>query len=184
MFWKKKVEDIYQECKQIDSGLTSKTACATGYRPMKCPWGYNEQDQRCLEMRDKLKSLVEKSITQGYENFISGMALGFDMIFAEVILELKKKYSNIKLIAALPCKNQYEKWPANQIKRYKSILSKCDSVRCLYDTYNDKCMLERNDYMLNNSSLVFALYDGKPGGTKYTINKAKQKGLKVEEIKQ
>ena len=48
MFWKKKVEDIYQECKQIDSGLTSKTACATGYRPMKCPWGYNEQDQRCL----------------------------------------------------------------------------------------------------------------------------------------
>ncbi|MBQ9118266.1 MAG: hypothetical protein IJY11_03585 [Clostridia bacterium] len=40
-------------------------------------------------------------------------------------------------------------------------------------------MLERNDYMLNNSSLVIALYNGKGGGTGYTVKNAKQKGLET-----
>lgn len=59
------------------------------------------------------------------------------------------------------------------------MLAKCDSGRCLYDTYNDKSMLERNDYMLNKSSMVIALYNGKGGGTGYTIKKAKEKGLET-----
>lgn len=33
--------------------------------------------------------------------------------------------------------------------------------------------------MLNNSSLVIALYNGKGGGTEYTVKKAEEKGLKV-----
>lgn len=44
-------------------------------------------------------------------------------------------------------------------------------------------MLERNNYMLNNSSLVIALFNGKPGGTSYTLKKAKEKGLKIVVIK-
>ena len=44
-------------------------------------------------------------------------------------------------------------------------------------------MLERNDFMINNSSLIIALYDGKHGGTDYTIKKAKDKGLKIWLIK-
>ncbi len=162
--------------------IKEKTACATGYRPQKCPWGFNEKDLRCVSMRERTKTKVETSIKNGYEFFISGMALGFDMIFAEIVLELKEKYPHIKLIAALPCKDQYKLWRQDQVERYKHILSLCDESYCLYDTYNDKCMLERNDYMLNNSSLVFALFDGKPGGTKYTINKAQKNGLNVEVI--
>jgi len=40
-------------------------------------------------------------------------------------------------------------------------------------------MLERNDYMLNNSSLVIALYNGKGGGTGYTVRNAQKKGLET-----
>ena len=49
----------------------------------------------------------------------------------------------------------------------------------LYDKFKDNCMLERNDYMLNNSSLVIALYNGKGGGTGYTVRIAKKKGLET-----
>lgn len=33
--------------------------------------------------------------------------------------------------------------------------------------------------MINNSSLLIAIYNGSPGGTKQTIEKAKQKGVHI-----
>ncbi len=180
---KKQFEKLYNDLQEEMNLQSSYTACATGYRPQNCPWGFNEKDLRCLKMKKRVTEKVEIAINNGYKIFITGMALGFDTIFAEIILELKKKYPYIKLVAALPCKNQYKFWNLEQVKRYKKILSSCDLVRCLYDNYNNKCMLDRNNYMLNNSSLVFALYDGKPGGTKYTVKKAVQKNIKIEYIK-
>ena len=43
-------------------------------------------------------------------------------------------------------------------------------------------MQERNEYMLKNSSLVIALFNGCAGGTKSTILKAKKMGLKIDVI--
>lgn len=45
-------------------------------------------------------------------------------------------------------------------------------------------MLERNDYMLKNSSKVITLFNGLQGGTKSTIQKAEKMRLKIEIIKQ
>lgn len=171
-----KMRNILKE-KNIE--LSKITCCFTGHRPQKLPWGFNEDDEHCIEMKRKIKQAIINSIKNGYINFITGMALGFDMICAEIVLELKKSYPHIKLIAALPCKDQYKVWKTEQIERYKEILSHCDCVRCLYNKYIDNCMLERNDFMLNNSSLVIALYDGKGGGTGYTVRNAKQKGLEI-----
>ncbi|HJD05663.1 MAG TPA: hypothetical protein IAB72_02115 [Candidatus Onthoplasma faecipullorum] len=38
-------------------------------------------------------------------------------------------------------------------------------------------MHERNRYMVNNSSMIIALYSGLPGGTKYTLNYTLKQGL-------
>ena len=43
-------------------------------------------------------------------------------------------------------------------------------------------MLERNDYMLKNSSKVISLFNGLAGGTKSTIQKAEKMGLMVDII--
>ena len=152
--------------------MNRKNVCFTGYRPMKCPWGFNEEDTRCILMKKELKSIIEQCIDKGYNTFISGMALGFDIICAEIVLELKKKHKNIKLIGALPCENQDSKWNDIQKKRYKKILKKLDDIHCLYKFYIDGCMQERNKFMVDNSSLVIALYNGKSGGTKQTVNYA------------
>lgn len=54
-----------------------------------------------------------------------------------------------------------------------------DKIRCIYDKYVDGCMKERNQYMINNSSLVIALFNGQWGGTKQTIEYAKSQGVEV-----
>ena len=45
--------------------------------------------------RNRVEDEIEKAITRGYNHFISGMAIGFDIMCAEIVLEFKKKYKNI-----------------------------------------------------------------------------------------
>lgn len=157
--------------------------CFTGHRPQKLPWGFNEQDERCLLMKEKLKVLIKNAINDGFCYFWSGMALGFDMMCVEILLELKVKHKQIKIYGALPCKNQSQKWPIEQQKRYDKLINQLDSIRCLNDNYiGSECMLERNRFMIDNSSKLIALFDGKNGGTKSTIDYAKKKGVIVEII--
>ncbi len=180
MFKNKKLEKIVDDCNTIMEDITAQTVCFTGHRPQKLPWGFNENDVRCLAMKEVAKLEIENAIINGgKKHFISGMALGFDMICAELVLELKKDYPFITLECAIPCKGQESKWSTDQQKRYHNIVKQADTTRCIYNHYIDGCMQERNRYMINNSSMVIALFNGKPGGTKITIDYAKQKGLEI-----
>ena len=55
-------------------------SCAfTGHRPVKLPWGENENDLRCIRLKAKLRAAVESAIHEGMEHFICGMAEGCDL---------------------------------------------------------------------------------------------------------
>ena len=125
------------------------------------------------------KAEIEKAVQRGYATFYCGMALGFDIICAETVLKLKQKY-DIYLKGAVPCKNQEKKWPKEYNTRYRNLLKRLDGVRCIHEEYADaECMLERNRYMIDNSSLLIALFNGADGGTKYTLDYARAKGLNI-----
>ncbi len=178
------LKQVKKEINDIIYKLNSTTLCFTGHRSQKLPWGFNEEDERCITMKQNLYLEIEKSILQGYKTFLCGMALGFDMICAEIVLNFKKKYKDIKLVGAIPCKNQDCKWNIKQKSRYRKILNQLDAIRCIYKKYNGpNCMNERNKFMVNNSSKMIALYNGIDGGTKKTINYAKKQGLKIVIIK-
>ncbi len=177
---KNALEEAKKEIGNIIQELNSTTACFTGHRCQKLPWGFNETDIRCLNMKHNLRLEIIKALNNGYRTFICGMAIGFDMICAETVLELKKIYPDIKIIGAIPCKTQDSKWSKASKHRYRELLKKLDGIRCIYDEYIGKeCMLERNRYMINNSSLLIALFNGKAGGTKSTIDYAKKQGLNI-----
>ena len=176
------IADVIQNCEIINQDIKLRTLCFTGHRSQKLPWKFNEKNLRCQIMKFHLKNAIKRAIGDGYTDFISGMALGFDMICAEMVLKLKKKNPNIKLECAIPCKNQEIKWNKQLQERYREILKQADKIWCGSENYNKLCMFERNKYMINNSSKVIALFDGKPGGTAQTLNYAKKKGLKIEII--
>lgn len=160
--------------------IDKKITCAfTGRRPQNLPWKFNEEDERCIKTKQLAKNEIEKLIKEGYTNFISGMALGFDTYAAEIVLEMKEKYSDIKLICAIPCKTQHKLWNTKSRKRYFSILDRADYIHYVSEFYDIFCMQKRNEYMISNSSRVIALFDGKKGGTKNTIDFALEKGVEV-----
>lgn len=157
--------------------MKEKTCCFTGHRSQKLPWGFNEENEQCIVMKGRLYKEIEIAVLEGYEIFISGMAIGFDTICAETVLMLKNKYPNIKLHCVLPCQNQDKFWSNYQRQRYRNILAVADKVVVISENYTSTCMFERNNYMVDNSSKVIALYNGRGGGTKKTIDYAKSKGL-------
>jgi uncharacterized phage-like protein YoqJ len=76
--------------------VKSKSVCFTGHKNQKLIWGFNESDEHCLIMNDNLRIEIEKAINSGYETFYSGMALGFDLICVEIILELKNSITTLR----------------------------------------------------------------------------------------
>ena len=158
------------------------SCCFTGHRPAKLPWGKNEADARCIALKARLLAVIEEAVADGYSHFICGMAEGCDLYCAEAVLEVKKRHPHITLEAAIPCPTQPDAWSAAQKKRYADILAACDDETLVQTSYTSDCMLRRNRYMVDHASLLIALHDGLPGGTRYTIEYALKRGLNIIDI--
>ena len=76
--------------------------CVTGHRPKGFPFEREEYEDLYIKYKEKLLFEIEKMINEGYSHFISGMADGADLDFANVVLELRIYYPNITLEAAMP----------------------------------------------------------------------------------
>lgn len=162
-----------------------KTVCVTGHRPAKLPWGYKKEGPDYDEYIESLACTIADYLENGYDHFITGMALGVDMDFAETVIQFREHYDlDVKLECAIPCPNQTLKWSPAETARYKAILDKADKVTLVNDHYFRACMLVRNDYMVDHSDLVLAIWNGEQsGGTWHTIQYAKAKGKQVDIIK-
>ena len=155
------------------------TCAFTGHRPGKLPWGYDETDPRCRELKQRLYDTAEAVASAGFRRFLCGMAEGCDLYFAESLLLLRQVHEDVSLGAAIPFRGQAERWSAEQRTRYHRILDACDSVFLQQEHYAPGCMMARNRYMVNHSSLLLACYNGEAGGTRNTILYAKEKGLEI-----
>ena len=156
-----------------------KTVCFTGRRPQKLPWGYNESDRRCKRLKEKIKEKIEYAIENGATHFISGMALGVDMWAAEIILDKKRNGAELTLEAAVPHKKQEASWSAENRARYGEILSRCDKVTYVSESYTPYCMMKRNQYMVDKSDLVIAVLDDFTGGSGKTALYARSHNIPV-----
>lgn len=129
---------------------------------------------------EALKILIEGLIEEGVTAFLSGMARGFDMIAAELIINIRKERPEIKLVACVPCPEQDRFFCEEDKRKYRELLEQCDEVKIISDHYFKGCMFLRDRYMVDNADCVIA-YERKKsdGGTAYTVNYAKQKNKTV-----
>lgn len=160
-----------------------RTCCFTGHRPHRLPWKEDEWDERCQNFIRELDRQVALAYRRGYRHFISGMARGSDLLFSEAVLRLKEQHDDVVLEAAIPYAGQAERWKAAQQERYRRILAQCDLETYVQQDYTPDCMMRRNYYMVERSSLLIALFDGQPsGGTCKTLLYAIRGALDVVQL--
>lgn len=155
------------------------TACFTGYRPKKLPWGYNESSLECIKLKRRLGEAILSAYDNGYRRFISGGAIGVDLYAAAEVIRLKEIKPDVELVLALP----YPTFNANLNGRLKDEFEKtvlaADSTIVCAPCYAPTSFMQRNAYMVDHSSLVIAVYDGMAGGTKNTVDYAAARGVRI-----
>lgn len=154
----------------------STACCFTGHRSIPAFQLANVE----LHTAKAIKSLAD----MGYTTFISGGAVGFDLLAAGIVLRLKAKYPQLRLVMVLPCKNQDAKWNLVQKNQYQSVLAHSDDVICLSENYFSGCMHIRNRFMVNHSNICIAYLTHNSGGTAYTVRYAEENKLGVINIAQ
>lgn len=152
----------------------NETCCFTGHR--KLPKEQYAEIEKVLEKR------IIELIKKGVRYFGAGGALGFDTMAALTVLKLKERYSHIKLILVLPCKNQTEKWQQKDIDMYEYIKSKCDKYVYTSQYYYNGCMQKRNKHLVDNSGYCICYLTNENSGTAITVNYAKKKNLMIYNI--
>lgn len=146
------------------------TCCVTGHRDIPV----DKKVMVCEGLREE----VERVLAMGYTHFISGFAAGADLLFAEIVAELKKSYA-ITLEAAIPYRNRLY----TRDEYFQRLIEQCDVGTVLVERYFKGCYMLRNRYMVDQSSLVLAVYDGRStGGTATTVRYAQKKECVVQTV--
>lgn len=159
--------------------LPEKTCAFTGHRPEKLPWGYNEEDERCLALKERLWKAVQDVYDRGYRHFLCGMAQGCDLYFCETVVALRCLMVGVTLEAVIPHAGQSDRWSESQRERYERLVDMCDKRTVLAPYYHSGCMQQRNRHMVDRASLLMAVYDGCGGGTGFTVGYALQQKVEV-----
>lgn len=131
-------------------------------------------------IQERLTSAISEAYDHGIRNFISGFALGIDLMAAQLVQSLKCNLSGISLTAAIPFEGQAERYNIYDKRVYRRLLELADKVIVLSDCYYPRCFLDRDEFMVENASYLIAYYDGREkGGTYYTVKKARARGIPI-----
>ena len=154
--------------------MKDETCCFTGHRDIPSEFKH--------ELFSFTETVVENAIKNGYRYFGTGGALGFDTIAALVVLKLKERYPDIKLILVLPCHTQTNGWRKEDVEIYEEIKKQADKIVYTSQEYTWGCMYKRNRHLVDNSSLCICYLTENKGGTFYTVNYANKENLRIINI--
>ena len=169
-----------------------KTLAFTGPRPQNLG-GFSDNNPVATLVRERLQTMVPRAIDNGFTRFISGMALGVDTWAAEAVLKLHVSSSGIILVSAVPFTGQCNPWPAQARTRWLGTLKEADQIYLasegrfvLYPEFYklfrttpleplpghiaSRLLQRRNEWMVDQCDTLFAVWDGKEGGTGKTVD--------------
>ena len=150
--------------------------CFTGHRPEKLT-----RNEKAIKI--DLEKEIRQAVADGLNVFITGMARGVDIWAAQIVLQLRGEGHGVRLICACPYDGFESGWSQEWQRQYKEILFAADFVKYICEGYSRSCFQIRNEWMVNHSARVIAVFNGEKSGTKNTIDYAIRQNVPVEFIK-
>ncbi|GAA0371505.1 DUF1273 domain-containing protein [Bacillus horti] len=131
--------------------------------------------KRALEQR--LRVLID----EGLEWVIISGQLGVELWTAEIVLELKQEFPDIKLAVLTPFLNQEQNWKEEKQEYYRGIVNQVDYVNSITKReYEGPWQFKaKTEFLLDNSDALLLLYDDeKEGSPKFLLEEAKKRAEK------
>lgn len=176
-------------------------ACFTGHRQLNGKYFNRENpSNEWSNLAWKLREIVEGLMIAGYNDYLVGGALGVDMVAGLVLCKLKEDrnnngvrenfareaYNNTRLGTPyihliLPCIGYNNRWIYDRDKKDLARIEgmshyKSNPVWVCHGDFHIGMLHKRNEYMVDYTNLVIAVWDGREkGGTWACLRYARSK---------
>ena len=134
--------------------------CAViGQNPMRFPWGFDEEDDRCRKLKIELAQQIMMLRQNGVSQFLTACDCGVGLYAAEIVNGLRMSDHDLILICCTPHEEQATKWAPYLRERYFTMLEKCTLISAVCEVGAPDAQFQAYKKIIDLADVVLAVYD-------------------------
>ena len=135
--------------------------CAVmGQHPMRFPWGFDEEDDRCRNLKIELAQQIMALRQSGVSQFLVACDCGVGLYAAEIVNGLRATTDHdLMLICYTPYEEQATKWAPYLRERYFDMLTACTYLSAVWEVGAPDAQLQAYKRIIDLADVVLTVYD-------------------------
>lgn len=126
------------------------------------------------DMKAVLKNSIVNVIEEGTTTFVIGMSKGVDLLAGDMLIDLREKNPQIKVICIEPYRNSNYSWQEAWKQMYNYVLAMADYRKSLSVNWEAGIYDKKLDYIAERCDRAVILYDGDDSSdARYLLDKSK-----------
>ena len=160
--------------------MSNPIRCAIiGQNPMRFPWGFDEEDDRCRKLEIELAQQI------------MACDCGVGLYAAEIVNGLRMSDHDLMLICCTPHEEQATKWAPYLRERYFTMLEKCTLISAVCEVGAPDAQFQAYKKIIDLADVVLGVYDlespavgdAEDGALAYAVDTAHKSVLVLDPIK-
>ena len=140
--------------------MTKPIRCAIiGQNPMRFPWGFDEEDDRCRKLKIELAQQIMALRQSGVSQFLVACDCGVGLYTAEIANGLRTSDHDLMLLCYIPHEEQATKWAPYLRERYFTMLEKCTLISAVCEVGAPDAQLQAYRMIIDVADGVLCVYD-------------------------
>ena len=141
--------------------MTKPIRCAIiGQNPMRFPWGFDEEDDRCRKLKIELAQQIMVLRQSGVSQFLVACDCGVGLYAAEIVNGLRATTDHdLMLICYTPHEEQATKWAPYLRERYFDMLTACTYLSAVCKVGAPEAQLQAYRKIIDLADVVLAVCD-------------------------
>ena len=131
-----------------------------GQNPMRFPWGFDEEDDRCRKLKIELAQQIMVLRQNGVSQFLVACDCGVGLYAAEIVNGLRATTDHdLMLICYTPHEEQATKWAPYLRERYFDMLTACTYLSAVCEAGAPGAQLQAYKKIIGLADVVLMVYD-------------------------
>ena len=162
-----------------------------GQHPMRFPWGFDEEDDRCRKLKIELAQQIMMLRQGGVSQFLVACDCGVGLYAAEIVNSLRMTDHDLMLICCTPHEEQSTKWAPYLRERYFDMLINCTCMSAVCEVGAADAQLQAYKKIIDLADVVLGVYvrdslatgDAEDSALAYAVDTAHKTVLVLDPIK-
>ena len=158
------------------------TCAIIGQPPMRFPWGFDEEDSGCQNLKLELAQKIMELRQQGVTRFAVVADYGVGLYAGECVNALRQTDGELMLFVVTPHEEQATKWEPYLRVRYFKLLEDCTIMELASHRQTPKCEYDAYRKIIDYADMILAAYDpttARGDAVDRAMEYAKKRGLPV-----